>query len=313
MITGVNRPTGASTQKKKKTVIFLKSKSVINSDANNTMLHHGGSVTTILYQLIMLSLFLFFNKVQAFLYTLGPSCVTELNMCLTGKTYTFSSHEYTSAYSKMIRYTYDSKIPQITAPLVNTSHALMSLMYNNTEELRVFLTMRHDDSGPVAGKNTRGLHSAYTSPDYDDPKHIVCDGKYATFMCSPMNKQRCGNDLTVNMLNLDYKESIFTENVLSVTAYRQPFRIIVSVLVTNQATDSYRVVNIRLNTPALLDALFSCIYRRVYRHREGLRLLHTFKRFYIHAVDERFRGPRNKAFKRIWALSDDSTMDRELL
>ncbi|UVZ34411.1 envelope glycoprotein L [Elephant endotheliotropic herpesvirus 3B] len=277
----------------------------------STTLPHGGYVITTLFLPAVLNLFLFHNKVQPFLYNISSSCVAELNMCLAGKTYNFSSHVYTESYSKMIAYKYDSKAARVTAPFVNTSQELMSLMYNNTEELRVFLTLRRQYSGSSVGKNIMGLHSQY-APDYDNPNYMVCDGKHATFVCST-SKQKCGSDLTVNMLTLDYKESIFTEYVLSITSYKNPFTTLVSVLVTNGATNSYKVVSIRFDTPALLDALFSCIYRRVYRHGEGLRLLHTFKRFYINAVDERFRGPRNKAFQKVWALRDDSTVDRELL
>ncbi|QOE74469.1 envelope glycoprotein L [Elephant endotheliotropic herpesvirus 3A] len=276
------------------------------------MSSHGGYATTILFLPVVLSLFSFHNKTNAFSYDLSPSCITELHMCLTGQPYAFSSHVYTDAYSKMIGYTYDSKAPRVTAPLVNASQDIMSLMYNNTEELRVFLTLRRGDSGLAAGKNMRGLHSVY-APDYDDPKRVACDGKYADFACSPGNRHRCGTDLTVNMLHLNYQHSIFTENVLSVMAYKKPFRVVVRVLVTNDATNVQKAVSIPFDTPALLDVLFSCVYRRVYRHREGLRLLHTFKRFYLQSVDERFRGPRSRTLNRILAIYDDSTMDRELL
>ncbi|ALM26028.1 envelope glycoprotein L [Proboscivirus elephantidbeta4] len=271
-----------------------------------------GDYVTIIFIIPMVNLSLFHNKIADVSYDLSDSCLLELSMCLKGHSYVFSQHTYTNAYSNMIRYDYESKTSRVMAPLTNTSHDFILLVYNNTEELRVFLTLRHD-SGSAWERNLVGLNREYV-PDDDNPHYKACDGKRSIFVCSQNNHHRvCGKDRKVNLLGLNYKNSIFTERVVSITAYRHPFKIVVRVLLTNEATDSYRVASIPFHTPALLDVLFSSIYRRVYRHREGLRILHTFKRFYVQSVDEHFRGPRNRVFEKIWSVYDDSKLDTERL
>nr|AGZ17149.1 envelope glycoprotein L [Elephant endotheliotropic herpesvirus 6] len=256
-----------------------------------------GEYVTIFTNMFIILLLVSPNKVCALYPYVSSSCYNSTLTCLNGGNILFTGMpQYSSNYSKLIRYDYSPNIMSSGYPIDDKVYNTLSLFYKNEEDIRTFLSLRKDNNGTWE-KSFIGVPELKTVHE-EEKTYVFCDKAYATFFCSPYTKN-C--DERVNLNELPYVDSIFTEHVVELVFHGRPkVEIEVKILLYNPVTLAHKIVTIPLFTPALLDVTFNILYRTLYRDPTSHALLRTFKAFFVENVGEPYRGPRNDRFVRVW-------------
>ncbi|AHC02765.1 envelope glycoprotein L [Proboscivirus elephantidbeta5] len=239
-------------------------------------------------------------------------CYNNTVNCLKGENISFQGiPKYSSNYSKLIRYRYDSEVAtNAMYPIDTKVQEVLSLFYQNSEDLRVFLSLRMDTKSTWE-KTLSGASGLRTEKE-EETTYTFCDGTYKYFYCSPHSKDCSGSK--VDLTSIDYVNSIFSENVAEISFKGKPsLEVLVKLFIYNNITSKYRVVTIPLRTPALLDVLFNATYRMLYRDKSSHALLKAFKLFFARYIGEPYRGPRNNKFTRVWQKNGSERMGNAVL
>ncbi|UEH20548.1 envelope glycoprotein L [Elephant endotheliotropic herpesvirus 2] len=279
------------------------------------MLHHGVYVIIFINMLTLpnLSVSQNDNKMSISSYPhIDSVCYHNAINCLKGENVSFKGiPEYSSNYSKLIQYQYKPEVAtQNMYPIDTKVQSVISLFYQNTEDLRVFLSLRSDINGTWE-RTLSGVSGLRTETE-EDRQYTFCDGTYKYFYCSPHTKNCSGSK--IDLTSIQYVNSIFSENVAEISFKGKPsLEVQVKLFVYNDITSTYRVVTIPLNTPALLDVMFNAVYRMLYRDPSSHALLKAFKSFFARFVGEPYRGPRNNKFTRVWQKNGSERMGNAIL
>ncbi|UVZ35286.1 envelope glycoprotein L [Elephant endotheliotropic herpesvirus 5B] len=280
------------------------------------MLLRGAYVTIFINMLTLLEKSVSQNDNKVFLSTyphVDSMCYNNTIACLKGGNISFYGFpEYSSKYSKLIQYRYDSKSAlQSIYPIDSKVQDILSLFYKNNEDLRLFLSLRSDINSTWE-KTLSGISGVRTEKE-DDKEYTFCDGTYRYFYCSPYSRN-CDGSKKIDLTNIPYVDSIFTENIIEIIFKGKPdLQVLIKILLYNNITSTYRVVTVSLDTPALLDVTFNAVYRTLYRDSSSHALLRAFKTFFLRFIGEPYRGPRNNKFTRVSQKNGPERMGNAIL
>lgn len=173
------------------------------------------------------------------------NCTEQLVKCYNGTTFTpihskGPIHADPYMYSNLIRFIRSHKTADPHVPLELDENLLqhLSLLYNNTDQLRVLLTLMRSDRE----KDWITIFGGYG--ECDDPEPIV-------FTCV---NNVCSQN---NVLTLNYTNDLFTEDVLGLEL--SPPNAFVLVLVRNEQTREQTVLRIPTESMSLLDATYNLV------------------------------------------------------
>lgn len=173
------------------------------------------------------------------------NCTERLLKCYNGTVFTpvhgkGPIHADPYMYSNLIRFirSYKTADPHVPLELDEDLLQHLSLLYNNTDQLRVLLTLMRSDRE----KDWITIFGGYG--ECDDPEPIV-------FTCV---NNVCSQN---NILTLNYTNDPFTEDVLGLEL--SPPNAFVLVLVRNEQTGEQAVLRVPTESMSLLDATYNLV------------------------------------------------------